>query len=57
MVKVASTKVTLVPYVRVTKLLIVNARLGLGLRLGNIYSHTWACYYVTPYMRKLPKVH
>ena len=18
------------------------------------YSHTWACYYVTPYMRKLP---
>ena len=30
-------------------------RLGLGLELGNIlYSHKWACYYITPYMRKLP---
>ena len=30
-------------------------RLGLGLRLGN-NSHTWACYYMTPYMRKLSRI-
>ena len=32
----------LVPHVRITN------------TCTYMYSHTWACYYVTPYMRKLP---
>ena len=50
---------TLVPHVRIRKLHCYCKHctlywLGLGLRLGNYnyYSHT--CYYMTPYMRKLP---
>ena len=50
----------LVPHVRITKLRCYckHSVLCIGLGLGSdwvTYSHTWACYYMTPYIRKLPK--